>query len=176
MIRPLLVVTVIAVGACLPVVLGGCKRGAELVPVTPDRPAYALIVVPMDQPAPSGSTPVLQVEVSATADTRRRGLSHRDALGEDNGMLFVYGSDRDRMFWMKDCLIGLDIAFLRQDGTITDVATLPPGVGVEPVPTASSSEPVRYVLEANAGWYERRGVAAGDRVDISRAVKGVGPE
>jgi uncharacterized membrane protein (UPF0127 family) len=46
---------------------------------------------------------------------------NRTALGEDRGMLFVFPSEEDRSFWMKDTLIPLSIAYMDSEGRIVDI-------------------------------------------------------
>ena len=102
----------------------------------------------------------LRVEVAATPDARSRGLMYRDSLAEDSGMLFIFPSDREVSFWMKDTSIPLSIAYLRHDGTILEIHDMEP-FSLEPVP---SGRPVRYALEVNQGWFERKEVGVGARV------------
>jgi uncharacterized membrane protein (UPF0127 family) len=120
---------------------------------------------------------VLRVEVAADDVSRQRGLGGRPSLAPDSGMLFVYPRAQHRMFWMKNCLIGLDIAFVDETGRIANVATLGPGAGLPDIelPRADSAGPVRYVVEAEAGWLARHGIAPGDEVDLSAALVGVLP-
>ncbi len=137
-----------------------------------------LVVLPADARRLAAVPTALFVEVVATDGARRKGLGGRTSLPPDGGMLFVYRDDVVRNFWMKDCLIGLDIAYVRADGTIARIATLPPGAGLpnEQIPHASSKEPVRYVLEADRHWFAQHGVGEGDRVDLSAVLAGVVPE
>jgi uncharacterized membrane protein (UPF0127 family) len=166
------------------VLLGGalavCARHAR-VPAEP--PAGEILLVPqgteVPAPPPGQKSRIVAVEVVSTRAAREKGLSGRRSLGEDAGMLFVYPRDEMRNFWMKDCLIALDIAYVRADGTVAKVVTLPPGAATPPgapIPQASSDEPVRYVLEVQDGWFARRKLGAGARVDLASVVAGVVPE
>ena len=102
----------------------------------------------------------------------------RDRLETDHGMLFVYRTAHTRRFWMKDCTIGLDIAFLDARGEVARLATLPPGVGRpdDDVPAAESGVPVLFVLEMESGWFARHGLGEGDKVDLTAAIAGVAPQ
>ncbi len=148
--------------------------------VTPVDPqgAARLTVLPHGTAPADGVRPVVYVDVAATHEARRRGLGGRDHLPAYAGMLFVYRQAALRTFWMKDCAIALDIAYLDDDGRIVSTATLGPGTGVPPedVPRAHSAAPARFVLEANAGFLARHGVGSGDRVDVTAATEGVEPE
>jgi len=145
-----------------------------LQPGTPHR-GVRVVVARAGAQRPATGVPVVFAEIAATEEARRRGLGGRDRLDADAGMLFVYSIAEDRVYWMKDCLIGLDIAFIGEDERILNVATLPRGVGrsVEDMPKARSERPARWVLETRAGWFDAHGVTAGDEVDLRPALSGV---
>ena len=64
------------------------------------------------------------LEVASTPDERRRGLMGRENLPSVCGMLFE-GLSGGGYFWMKNCLIPLDVVFLNKKGTITKTYTMP---------------------------------------------------
>jgi uncharacterized membrane protein (UPF0127 family) len=114
-----------------------------------------------------GDTVQVALEVARTPAEQERGLMYRNALADGHGMLFIFDSDVDHQFWMKNTLIPLDMLFIAHDGRIvgihsdaTPLSTVQIGVG------ALS----RYVLEVPGGWSKRHGVATGDRVEL----RGVG--
>lgn len=155
---------------------GACTRQERYVP----SPAAKLVVIPVGMARPKTAQPLVVAEVVSTPERRNRGLGGRASLDDGDGMLFVYPRDEPRQYWMKDCFISLDIAFIAADGRIVNVATLPPGAGKDdvkdPIPRASSDAPVRYVLETAAGWLAKNGIGAGDEVDLASAVDGVNPQ
>lgn len=102
----------------------------------------------------------IRVEVADDAGERSIGLMYRDALGADDGMLFVYDDERERSFWMKDTRVPLTIAYLDASGTIVSLADMQP-LTRTPVP---SGRPARYALEMNRGWFAAHDVKPGDRV------------
>ena len=53
---------------------------------------------------------VLPVEVMSTPNAISTGMMGRENL--DGGMLFIFPEVAERSFWMKDCLISLDIIFI----------------------------------------------------------------
>ncbi len=104
----------------------------------------------------------LSVDVADTLQLQIRGLSGRQSLEEQEGMLFVYENPRVLSFWMKDMHFSIDIIWIDGSGVITGIAA---NVFPDTFPqTFSSMIPVQYVLEVPAGWAERHGVAPGDQV------------
>jgi len=101
----------------------------------------------------------------------------RDALPVDEGMLFAYPADGERHFWMKDCAHPLSVAFLDASGRILNVEEMEPGAGrpEEELRTWDSAGPARYALEMEGGWFRRRGLGPGDRVDLEAVLRGVVP-
>jgi len=102
------------------------------------------------------------VEIACTPETRERGLMFRKNLPRDQGMLFVYPSERYLSFWMKNTFIPLSAAFIRADGWICQIEKMQPLTLTRHL----SKMPVKYVLEMNQGWFERNGVSVGDYVEI----------
>jgi uncharacterized membrane protein (UPF0127 family) len=88
---------------------------------------------------------------------------YRTSLAEDHGMLFVFGDEVERSFWMKNTLIPLDMLFLARDGRVV-------GIHADAVPLStmplSVGQPSALVLEVNGGWARRHGVRPGDRVEL----------
>ncbi len=87
---------------------------------------------------------------------------NRACLGTGSGMLFVFPSDTNAAFWMKDTLIPLSIAFVRADGTIVHMEDMRPQTETNHYSTG----PYRYAIEANVGWFAAQGISAGDKAEI----------
>lgn len=104
----------------------------------------------------------IAVEIADTPESRATGLMHREHMPADHGMLFDFGETRAVSMWMKNTLISLDMLFLREDGTVATIARNARPLSLTAIP---SSEPVRYVLEINAGAAAHYGVTQGDRLD-----------
>jgi uncharacterized protein len=103
----------------------------------------------------------LDVEVAADNETRLHGLMYRKYLDPNAGMLFDFHDDKFRDFWMKNTYIPLDMIFIRADGTVSSVA---PNTTPLSERVISSLEPVRAVLEVNAGRAAALGIGPGERV------------
>jgi len=105
----------------------------------------------------------LTVELATTPASRSCGLSHRDELPANQGMLFVFAELRTHTFWMKDTSIALSIAFLDDSGKIFSIQDMIPIQTAELYP---SGRPASYALEVNQGWFRRHGIEVGDVVEI----------
>ena len=107
---------------------------------------------------------VYAVEIPRTPEARERGLMFRRDLPPRTGMLFVFDSTGRYAFWMKNCLIPLDLVWL--DETKRVVAILPdtPPCKADPCPIYQFDVPTRYVLEIAGGAAAREGLTVGQAV------------
>jgi uncharacterized membrane protein (UPF0127 family) len=101
------------------------------------------------------------VELALTPEQRAQGLMYRESLDQDAGMLFIYDLERPVTMWMKNTLVPLDMLFLARDGEVLGLAedTVPQSETMIP-----SGEPVKAVLELQAGTVARLALKPGDRV------------
>ncbi|MXY71445.1 MAG: DUF192 domain-containing protein [Dehalococcoidia bacterium] len=113
------------------------------------------------------SSVTLTVEIANRSDQRQRGLMFRESMDELAGMLFVFPGDRSGGFWMRNTLIPLDIAYLGADGTVLEIVH---GVPLS-LDILTPTQPYRYTLEVNGGWFERQGLGVGDVVAIPAGVE-----
>ena len=100
----------------------------------------------------------LELEVPQSSGEFKVGLMFRESLEQNRGMLFIFESDGKHSFHMKNTYIPLDIAFIKEDGTIDSIKQLDP---LNPTPVTSDSE-VRYAVEVNRGWFAENDVHVGD--------------
>lgn len=103
---------------------------------------------------------LIKAEVARTAQQHQIGLMHRQSMGLNEGMLFIFEKPAQQCFWMKNTLIPLAIAFVADDGTVVNVDEMQP----QTLESHCSSKPVRHVLEMNAGWFTKRGIKAGSKL------------
>src|SRR3989344_4432018 len=104
-------------------------------------------------------------EVRDTPGARERGLSLRDSLEEDTGMLFVFPNDARHSFWMKDMKFPIDIVWISKEGKVVDIQH---EVAPETYPEYSFApqDIARYVLELRAGWAKEHDVSVGGVVEF----------
>jgi len=103
----------------------------------------------------------LTAEVAATDDTRSQGLMHRRILPENRGMLFVFRQSAQHAMWMMNTYIPLSVAFLDERGVIINIEDMKPHTQ----DTHPAAKPARYALEMNKGWFAKRGIEPGARIE-----------
>src|SRR5687768_6155466 len=103
----------------------------------------------------------LTAEVANTDATRSTGLMHRRMLPENRGMLFVFTDVAIHGMWMMNTHVPLSVAFLDTKGVIINIADMTPHTQ----DSHSAARPAKYALEMNQGWFRKRGIKPGDRVE-----------
>jgi uncharacterized membrane protein (UPF0127 family) len=81
-------------------------------------------------------------------------------------MLFVFGDEELRSFWMYNTIIPLDIVYMRSDGVIVSTHTMAP-LETRLYP---SVEPAQFALEVRAGLLGELGIGVGDRAEIPSSI------
>jgi len=98
------------------------------------------------------------VEIAKTEEEKEIGLSNRESLDNNKGMLFVFDEPDEVSFWMKDTLIPLDIIFINDE---LEVISVHQGVPNSEEPMSEMN--VSFVLEVNVN----SGIKPGDELDLS---------
>ena len=116
------------------------------------------------------------VDMAVTDAERQQGLSGRETMAQDTGMLFVFEDEQPRQFWMKDMRFPLDIIWIdgqcRLAGVSAGVPTPPPNADDADIPRAPSNLPAQYVLELNASEWGRAGLSEGDQIEFLGPIAG----
>ena len=117
-----------------------------------------------------------RLQVSMGNDSRTLGLGGRSALEADKGMLFVFPDAARRGFWMYDCLMDIDIAFIDPLGHVTAIHTMPlepPRGETESIieyearlPKYRSGFPAQYAIELQPGMFSELGITKGERLPL----------
>lgn len=102
-----------------------------------------------------------KVEIADDPRETTIGLMFRRQMADDEGMLFDFGVEQPKSFWMRNTYIPLDMLFIKADGTIESIAERTTPLSEKSVP---SKGPVRFVLEINGGLSDNLGIAPGDTV------------
>lgn len=108
--------------------------------------------------APDGDTSIaVAVKVANTSERRQHGLMEVEDLPDGVGMVFLFDSDRDSGFWMKNTRVPLDIAFAAVDGSIVSILQMEPCTS-DPCTIYRPDDDYRYALEVPKGWFGEVGV------------------
>lgn len=99
----------------------------------------------------------IDAQVATTPEQRQIGLMFRKEMPQSEGMVFVFEQPSPQCFWMKNTLIPLSAAFVADDGRIVNIEDMKP----QTTDNHCSSEPVRYVLEMNQGWFAKKNIKKG---------------
>ena len=105
---------------------------------------------------------VYSLEIADTAMAQQKGLSGRQNLAPDGGMIFVFEGVTDRCFWMKDMNFPIDIIWVDGWRVVTRVMQ---DVRPETYPE-SYCAPAKHVIELKAGEADKAGIAAGKQLDF----------
>lgn len=102
----------------------------------------------------------LTVELAATGQQRYMGLSFRETMANNAGMLFVYQAERPLTFTMRNTLIPLSIAFISKDLVINEIHHM----NVGPGQLFDSAHSAQFALEVNQGWFAQNGIKPGAQI------------
>lgn len=111
----------------------------------------------------------VELEIADTVELRKQGLSGRKELGDYQGMLFIFDSEGDYSFWMKDMFLSLDLIYIDETSYIVEIfEDIQPCIEEECV-SFMPTVPFKYVLEVNGGFAKLNRVNIGNAVlfDIS---------
>ena len=103
---------------------------------------------------------VIQAELAQAPDERAIGLMFRKSMATNDGMLFAFERPGQQCFWMKNTLLPLSAAFIADDGSVVNIEDMKP----QTLDSHCSAKPVRFVLEMNEGWFGRRGIKPGTKL------------
>jgi hypothetical protein len=140
--------------------------------MTPFLLSLLLSAVPV---TPDGGTVLAKghrfmAEVAHTPQEQMLGLMHRQYLAKDRCMIFIYTEDGNHTIWMKNCLISLDVVWVKEDGTVVETAeNVPPCSPMrgDDCPTYGGMELARHFIEFPAGTLRKIGLRKGDRLGWS---------
>lgn len=152
----------------------GSAPSCEQTSPAPAAPAAKDVGLPVEKLTVAGST--FSVKMALDDASRQRGLGGVSELKPDEGMLFVFPDAQQRFFWMKDCLIDIDIAFIDPFGFVTTTHTMrkePPRAADEPMSAYEarlvryrSLSPAQFALELAPGTFARLGIKRGSKLDL----------
>lgn len=103
----------------------------------------------------------INVEVAKSDQELKEGLMHRKHLEQNSGMLFIFRQKGEKLFWMKNTFISLDIIFIDETGIIRKIEknTIPLSEKL-----ILGGAYTKFVLELNAGFTESLRIKPGHKV------------
>ncbi len=114
---------------------------------------------------------VLDVVVADNEQEQVQGLSGKENLPADEGMLFVFPYAGQHGIWMKDMKFPIDILWLNEDGLVVNIVQNAPvpeeGKEENGLLVYNNVEPAKYVLEVAAGTAETSGIKMGKKIVLS---------
>ncbi len=107
---------------------------------------------------------VVETELAVTYEARTIGLSGRDTLPDNTGMLFVYDQPDYYQFWMPDMHFSLDMIWFDTNFSVVDITrnATPESFPQKFTPKA----PAQFVLEVPAGYAQEKGIEVGMNASI----------
>ena len=102
----------------------------------------------------------IRAEVADSMGSRMQGLMFRKSMAASDGMLLVFEESTKHCMWMKNTLIPLAVAFMDDAGTIVTVLEMKP----HDETSRCATQPARYALEMNRGWFAQRGIKPGAKL------------
>ena len=106
----------------------------------------------------------IDIEIADTDSKRRLGLSGRESLDKDAGMLFIFENEGNHGFWMKDMLFPIDILWIN---SVFEVVHIEKSVSPDSYPLVFKPDvPAIYVLEVNSGVSDELGIVVGDVIGV----------
>lgn len=107
----------------------------------------------------------VDVEIADNEDKRHIGLMFRDKMEENQGMLFIFPTEEQQAFYMKNTIIPLDIIFINAKKQIVKIHKYTTPYSEKDL---LSGKPVLYVVEVNAGFTDKYNIKEGDFIDWRR--------
>lgn len=114
----------------------------------------------------------IKLEIADQPNEQMKGLSNRNSLADDVGMLFTFPQAGYQQFWMKDMKFPLDIIYLNGEKVVTIYDSIPAfnQVGNTKTPNLTiytPTDPANNVLEINAGLAKKYDLKVGDTVKLN---------
>jgi uncharacterized protein len=105
--------------------------------------------------------------VADNDEKRSEGLMFIEELPKDTGMLFIFEVEQPLSFWMKNTLIPLSIGFFDNKGKLVDIQEMNVASSLmsRDIPTYRSRKPALFALEMNKGWFAKKGIQVGTRLE-----------
>jgi uncharacterized membrane protein (UPF0127 family) len=115
----------------------------------------------------SDGKPIVTIDIEIADDDSKReiGMMGRSVMEERQGMLFILQEEIMAAFWMRNCILPLDMIFIDKFGEIVTICKNTTPFSDQ---TYSATAPTLFVVEVNAGFTDKYGIKEGDRISWKR--------
>jgi hypothetical protein len=103
-----------------------------------------------------------KVKIAVTPEAIRKGMQKQRFQDENEGMFFIV-KEQEHCYWMKDCIIPLDIIFIKDGEVVKIYNDCPPCNEEECSKYCSNAD---RVLEIGGGMSKKFGIKEGDTVNL----------
>lgn len=113
----------------------------------------------------------IKVEIADSPEEHEKGLSGRDSLPKDAGMLFVLPENSEPIFFMSGMKFSIDIIWIADNKIIGFSQNLePPGPDTpqDQLPLYKAPAPVDYVLEVNANFVQENKITTDTKIELPK--------
>ncbi len=139
---------------------------------------FFVVKNPLEKPEIASTTPkntiyhlsigsdIFEVEIADTPQKREVGLSEKESMNQNQGMLFVFEKSYLPLFWMKNMKFPLDFIWIKDNRIVQiseNIPVLTDGIASTIAPTTK----IDSVLEINAGMTKKYNIAIGDKISIT---------
>jgi len=108
----------------------------------------------------------IKIEIADDAAERTRGLSGRANLAQNHGLFFIFDAPGNYGFWMKEMNFPIDIIWLNENWRVADISK---NLSPDSYPQIFfPSQPIKYVLEVNAGWSNQNDLQIGEEIQYHK--------
>ena len=135
--------------------LAGCTKPEPAAPVEPKTVKDWFTIEVGEQP--------IEMQLAVSVSEMQKGLMGRPPLEDAQGMLFVYATQTQMSFWMRNTPSALDIGFFTSDGVLRETYSLLP---FDERPVRSKRTDLQYALEVRQGEFTRMGIKPGARMNM----------
>jgi len=126
---------------------------------TTDTKSESVDFLPFNVP---GSENEYSLEVALSPEAQRTGLSYRESLADNTGMLFIFNELDNHGIWMKDMNFNLDILWVDEN---KQIVYLKQAVTPESFPDIfTPNKPAKYVIEMSSGFISNENLQVGDKL------------
>jgi uncharacterized protein len=116
---------------------------------------------------------IFNLELALNPEQRAEGLMGRDKIADDGGMLFVFPGEKpyptELSFWMKNCLVPIDLLFLDSAGKIIAIHEMEPPDSDTPdnqLSVYQSGAPAQFAIEIKGGLASELDLQVGDLIEL----------